>query len=66
MTFQLPFPNIRNDEIRQNFETVEGQMSLFTVEDTITPSEVKGTKAKKIALRDPLGNLIGYIPLYAE
>jgi len=66
MTYRLPFSDIPEDETRENFEAVEAQLSLFAFEDQIISAEVKGTKAKKIAVRDSHGKILGYVPLYAE
>lgn len=64
--FRLPHPDLHIPEIQANFEAIEGQLSLFTLEDIVVAAEVKGTKAKKIALKDQTGKIVGYIPLYAE
>lgn len=63
--FELPIRVFHNEEIQQNFEAIEGQLSLFAFEDKIVPSEVEGTKAQKLAVRGPNGEILGYVPLYS-
>lgn len=66
MTNKLPHPQVHDREVQANFEFIEGQLSLFVLGDFAIAAEVKGTKAKKVAVRDQTGKLVGYIPLYAE
>lgn len=61
----LPYNNLHNPEIRENFEEIEVSLSQIQLADIPTPAEVGGTKAKKIKLVDANGKFIGYIPVYS-
>lgn len=65
MANRLPHPDLHNPEIQANFEFIEGQLSLFVLADPVISAEVGGTKLKKIAVKDSLGKVIGFIPIYS-
>jgi hypothetical protein len=62
----LPHRQLHSTEMQDNFSAVEEALSEFQVADVVTAAEVKGTKAKKVALKDSTGKIVGYIPIYSE